>query len=235
MNSFIQKLTNNKLEKWKLYAAIAVVVVLAVVIGVREYQHHQQVKELKQQVSTAQEKSNVDKPTVVTLPDNTPTPTPAQISGAGDISSSMAKEFAKEVASKEKAIAAGKAKDQYVYTVEGTGDDAITQFNQQVAAGTAPLEVKKADFVTATKTDSGTTTKTTPDGNTQTVQQSTVKINSYYNYEPSVYYVPQAYPDTLKRHDIIYTNRDFLFDVNYDADREGNKVGVAVGIRLFKW
>lgn len=235
MSSFIENLTKNKMDKWKLYAAIAVVVILAIVIGVREYQHYHQVKELKQQVSTAQEKSTADKPTVSVLPDNTPTPTPAQISGVGNVSSSMAKEFAKEVASKEKAISAGRASDQYVYTVDGSGDDAIAQFNQQVANGTAPLEVKKADFVTATKTDTGTTTKTTPDGTQQTVQQSTVKINSYYNYEPSVYYVPQAYPDTLKRHDIIYTNRDFLFDANYDADRHGNKFGASVGIRLCKW
>lgn len=223
-----------KTDKVRLYIAIALVVILAIVLGVREYQHYKTEHSLKSQLETTE----ASQAQVKLLNDNSVIPTPAQISGAGDLSSNMANDFAKQVAAKEKSIENGKSTDQYVYTVNGDADTAYAQFQQSVTNGTAPKEVKQADFVTASKSDDGTTTVANKDGTTQTVQQSTVRINSYYNYEPSIYYMPQGYPDGLKRHDLIYTNRDTMIDVNYDADRKSGgmgKVGVSVGVRIAKW
>lgn len=238
------------LSKWKSYLAVAVILILVIFIGVREYQHNQQVTTLKNELTAAQVTTTENQPTVTKLPDGTNNTTPAQISGAGNISANQAKDFAKQVASNESDISAGKTSDLYSYTVDGTADQAITQLNSQITSGTAPKEVQNADFVTVSKVSSTTgestttaststnTTNTTTSASTDTGQviQTTVKVNSYYNYEPSVYYMPQAYPDTMKRNDIVYTNRDFLIDVNYDADRHGgNKLGASIGYRIAKW
>lgn len=233
----------NFLSKWKGYLAIAVILILAIFIGVREYQHNQQINSLQKQLTAAQG-TPATQPTVTKLPDGTTKTTAADISGAGNISANQSNEFAKEVASNEAKLSSGKADNLYTYTVDGTADQAITQLSSQITNGTAPKEVQKADFVTVAKvtdtgggtTNTGTSNTSTSTGDSQAViQQTTVKVNSYYNYQPSVYYMPQAYPDTLKRNDIIYTNRDFMLDVNYDADRHGNKVGASIGYRIAKW
>ena len=239
-------------EKIIRYVLIVLIVAVLIALGVREYQHHETETALRAQVQTVQDELKDKVPGTTVEPTNTPV-TPATISAAGDINAAQANEFSKQVVKHDQAVDSGKSKNLYAYTTDASPEDTVAVIKDQIRNKSAPKEVNDADFVTVTTTattekpniisggqapsytkteDANTTAPVTP---TTTVQETTVKVNAYYNYQPSVYYVPQAYPDTGKRHDIVYTNRDFLIDVNYDADRDGNKVGVAVGYRIAKW
>ena len=233
-------------EKIIRYVLIALIVALIIALGIREFQHKEAVRTLQSQVQVAQDAANDKVPGTTVNPLNTPA-TPATISAAGDIGANQAEDFAKQVIHHEAAVDNGKAKNLYVYKTDSDGDTAVETIKDQIRNKSAPKEVNDADFVTVTTEkpnviSGGQAPSYTKPADTQTapqpattVNETTVKVNAYYNYEPSVYYVPQATPDTLKRHDIVYTNRDFLIDVNYDATRSGNKVGVAVGYRIAKW
>lgn len=241
--------TKMKTVDWKTVRKLLVIILivaLLVFIYVRERQHKTEIANLQSQITTSTTSTTTNKPkvsvTTDTQTDENGNPTASAISSAGDLGANMATDFYKQVAK-------NKGSSLYSYNFAGTPTDAITNIQDGISSGTAQKEVKDADFVTITQ--GATTTKTTELtaeqvaaeaatgkdslATTETSNTTTVKVNAYYNYKPSVYYMPQAYPDTFKRHDIVYVNRDFMVDVNYDADRTGNKVGGSIGYRIKSW
>ena len=158
----------------------------------------------------------------------------ADISGAGQISNNMAKDFQRSVQKQEAKQDAGKSKPLYQYTVNRSADNVIEEFKSQYDKGKAPKEVQKADFVTVTKDKTDSKVVEKADGTKEVVNTTTVKINAYNNYKPSVYVAPTVYPE-VHRVDVVYTNRDILLGVNYDKNRDGNKFGVSVGYRIKSW
>lgn len=211
---------------WKY---IKYVLIAIVIIAVCWYIHslHKRVDELTEEAHRSNakimeiqsEKSSVDT---------------ADISGAGQISNNMAKDFQRSVQKQEAKQDAGKSKPLYQYTVNKSADNVIEEFKSQYDKGKAPKEVQKADFVTVTKDKTDSKVVEKADGTKEVVNTTTVKINAYNNYKPSVYVAPTVYPE-VHRVDVVYTNRDILLGVNYDKNRDGNKFGVSVGYRIKSW
>lgn len=221
---------------WENKAA-SIITVFAVSFSlVSVYRQHTQDNEIAALKEMIREQNGVKHvPKVYEAADGVPIGT-AQISAAGQISTNMARDFDREINRLEQRIAAGKASNTYVYTTRVDADSTVRDFNEKVSKGQAPKEVQESDFVTVEKQEAETTVQKNPEtGKDEVVHNTTVKINAYKNYKPSIYYMPQAYPDAGKRHDVIYANRDFILDVNYDTRRNGNKVGVSVGYRIKSW
>ena len=201
------------------------------------YIHRQntEIQSLKEQLAIAQQVAP-NPPSVTVLEGSHDKADAANISGAGNISSNMAKDFERQVNNKEARIDSGKASPLYSYTVPASSKQVIADFNKSVKDGTAPKEVQKADFVTVSKDKPIEKEVVAEDGTKQTVEETTVHINAYNNYKPSLYYATQvAEEDSLKLHELIYTNRDILLGVNYDATRAGNKFGATIGYRIASW
>ena len=201
------------------------------------YVHRQnaEIESLKQQLSIAQQAPS-NPPKVTVLDGSNDKPNAANISGAGGISSNMAKDFERQVNKTEARIDSGKATPLYNYTVVAPPAQVITDFNKSVKEGTAPKEVQKADFVTVNKDAPVQKETIAEDGSKQTMEETTVHINAYNNYKPSLYYATQvSNEDSLKRHELIYTNRDILLGVNFDNTRGGNKFGATIGYRIASW
>ena len=180
-------------------------------------EHNREISRLKGELSDYNNKI----PTVSIIPE-TKDLSSATISSAGKISSNQADKFMGQVSNKETNISKGKEKPLYTYTFGGTMDNTIKAIRQEIKEEKAPKEVQKADFITVEKDK----------------EETTVKVNAYYNYQPSIYYVPSISPKPFKRHDFVYTNRDLLIDVNYDGDRDGefkDKIGIGVGKRIASW
>jgi hypothetical protein len=229
-----EKIKNTPKETLLLYVAGIVIIVLAVVMIYRDYQHSKELNSLYEQMSTVQKYNNGKNPVTYDLGNKNADA--AGISTAGDISNNQSKEFATQIIKHEYAVSNGKAHDLYEYTTNTSAADTIKQIRSDISTGAAPKEVRHANFVTTSSTDDGTVTKVDEKtGEVTKIQQSTVKVNAYYNYQPSIYLATDASSNAFKRTELIYTNRDFMIGINYDNNRENGKIGAEVGYRIAKW
>ena len=214
-----RKEVKNMIRKWyienRLKILVMIIVLLVMSIAIIRINHDNEVRRVKGELSDANNRI----PLVSVIPEQKSL-TSESISSSGHINSNQSNKFMEQIVKKENNIEKGKEKPLYTYTFNYSPNDTIRAIKQEIKEEKAPKEVQKADFVTVEK------------------DETTVKVNAYYNYQPSIYYVPEMYPKPFKRHDIIYTNRDTLVSINYDGRRDGefkDKLGVGIGKRIASW
>ena len=228
-----EKLKNVNWSTVGVYAKWIIVVGFILSLAAVQFEHSKQVESLKSEINKLNGKVDEKPAPTVKIINPDRNVDAAIISSAGQISANQSSEFTNMVQTKENSITQGKSKNLYEFDYNLNTKDTISSLKKDIAEKNMPKEVNKADFVTIQE-DKKDVSKS-PDG----TQKTKVKVNAYYNYQPSVYVLKEISPEfNMNRWDLIYTNRDLALGVNFDAKRKGDiksKFGVDVGCRVIKW